>query len=74
MCIRDRRCGTRASREIEPHYIFAIVHLARVDKAEAGIESLRAAGGWDIAEQHLCGVGAVSYTHLDVYKRQPSYR
>ena len=73
MCIRDRDrgCGDRSRKAVslynrlvlqEDSRRFAVVPVA-VDQRKAGC-------GLQAVDGHLHGLNAVSYTHLDVYKRQ----
>ena len=83
MCIRDRggnipdydlTLGEDDLLRVVPQVVVEppLLAVSLGPLAEATLQSARArAGGWDIYALEAEWRGTVSYTHLDVYKRQP---
>ena len=64
MCIRDRRISLRAIGHVDPaHPLRSNGRLHALHLCEYGAQAMAVHGG-------LRGAATVSYTHLDVYKRQ----
>ena len=86
MCIRDRRWfedGLSYCNAVLPHaLLFCGQAMPNQDMSDAGFESLlwlaelqrSTPGGGHFVPIGSNGFYPVSYTHLDVYKRQPALR
>ena len=70
MCIRDRRIPKRGFNNIfaKQFAIVTVSDLEKFDNDTVVTEELLVQTG--LVKKALDGVKAVSYTHLDVYKRQ----
>ena len=86
MCIRDRdgikNLGYQMAFKGGLSFNLSLIHISNVpaklikDKAKDGIPGLKAAYAEEsfyVGADQLDALVAVSYTHLDVYKRQSSF-
>ena len=74
MCIRDRLKGVQIDYQWSCAMGIVMNRIPQLGKLSSNVWYCQGYSGHGIATTHIMGeIMAVSYTHLDVYKRQSRY-